>query len=365
MMGTFHADGKSELDETYRIVALGLKEGVERETALSQLAALFKTGADKVAPMLTGERVSIKKGLDAQAAARYQQALDRAGLRTALMPEQAAAPAPAAPAPSHFASDPGRITLSEARLFKLTPELDNPNEALETRRALIGSTAEHLREGDARAAVVIDAAKGIVAAYTDEMDCAVLLRFDRAFAINERWQDGTRLLTVNRYGFKQDGMAPDLQVAPGAVTEFGNVIPLIADLLTEDRQALDAAKARIGEAEWLRAQALGQALWRKGVTPREGRPLWSGKPVAATPALVAAEMAAMMAMEQPADEIGLESALKAIGGGLVSLFFLVGFARSLVGKPVGQMYFFSCFVIVAMAGTFVYCARRVARWMSQ
>jgi hypothetical protein len=270
---------------------------------------------------------------------------------------------PAAPAQTHFASDPGNITLSEARLFKLTPELNDPKEPLETRRKLIDRTAEHLGQGDARAAVVIDAAKGIVAAYTDEMDCVVLLRFERHFAVNERWQDGTRLLTVNRYGFKRDGVAPDLQPAPGAVTEFGNFTPLIADLLTEDRQALDVAKARIGEAEWLRAQALGQALWRKGATPREGRPLWSGDPVMASAAPM--QIVVEIGEEEAADKIGFESALKAIGGALVSLFFLIGFARAMVGKPADGTFFFALFVIVAMAGTFIYCARRIAKWMSQ
>jgi hypothetical protein len=269
-------------------------------------------------------------------------------------------PAPGAAASSHFASDPGNIILSEARLFKLRPELHDPQEDLNVRRTLVDSIAAHLRSGDARAAVVIDAAKGIVAAYTDEMDCVALLRFERPFVINERWKNGTRLLTVNRYAPKEYGMAPDLTPAPGMVTEFGNFMPLIADLLTNERQALDIGKARISEAEWKRTLELGQALWRAGrVAPRDGTPLRSDKPAPVCGAQRQAEPDATQ------EKLGLESAAKALGGALVSFFFLWHVCKVMIGIPIDKNFFLGCFAVLALFGLGVFSSMRLVRWARQ
>ncbi len=59
-----------------------LKDGVSREQATANLAALFKTSEQKAAALVDGRPHRIKRGLRAEAAKRYLAALQRAGFET-------------------------------------------------------------------------------------------------------------------------------------------------------------------------------------------------------------------------------------------------------------------------------------------
>ncbi len=223
---------------------------------------------------------------DAEQLARLRQAAAANPLK------RAAAPPPAGPA-SH-AGNPGGLTLSPAKLRALQPQLfavDPPDQA-DRRRQWIQLIEEQLTGGDARAAVVIDAGQGLVAAYADELDAVVLLKFDPRIADANDWKAGTRLLTVNTYKPRAEGLARDLVPGPKDSGLWGNVRPMIADLLTDDRTHLAAAKAAIGEDEWTRTLQLGRGAHAgKASQPRDGRPLGC-----ATPA--APETTAAMALRQ-------------------------------------------------------------------
>jgi hypothetical protein len=186
------------------------------------------------------------------------------------------------PAPAATASDPGEISLSHARLRELQPELFMPEHWKNNpadRTGWIERIAEQLQSGDSRAAVVIDAGEGIVAAYADELDCVALLRFDPHTARSRGWQTGTRLLTVNMYSPKEHGVATDLAMGPRQLGTFGNFRPLIADLLTDDLARVNERKAEVPDDEWARAHQMGRQLYAENVVkPRDGRPLRCGSP---------------------------------------------------------------------------------------
>jgi len=186
------------------------------------------------------------------------------------------------PAAYSLASNPALVTLSDARLRRLQPQLFDvtqwPREADRIDR--VDGIRGALARGDAHAAVVIDAAAGVVASYTDELDCVVMLKFDPALFDEHGWQDGTRLLSANTYSSRQKGVAPDLLPGPGDSGRWGNVRPLIADLLTDDRAGLAARKQSIDEAEWTRALDLGRRMHADRGIARDGRPLTAGRPVA-------------------------------------------------------------------------------------
>jgi hypothetical protein len=185
--------------------------------------------------------------------------------------------------PDTKASNPGAMTLSLVKLRALQPQLFSearPQEA-GNRSQWLQLIAEQLQGGDSRAAVVIDADEGVVAAYTDELDCIVLLKFDARIASANAWRAGMRLLAVNAYSPKTQGIARDLELGPKQMGNWGNFRPLIADLLTDDRTRLAAAKEAIAEDEWSRAQRMGQKAYSgKTVKPRDGRPLTCGTPAA-------------------------------------------------------------------------------------
>lgn len=242
---------------------------------------------------------------------------------------------------------PGELTLSIRKLIAIEPQLNDKQRWRgkgDMRKEIIESFARQLRTGDARAAVVLDPEAGIVAAYTDELDCVVLLRFDAALIAPLGWKEGTRLLTINGYTGKEDGLAPDLAPAPGCSSEFGNVRPLIGELLSDDTNALDLAKARIRESEWERAAQLGRQLYREGtVAPRDGAPLrctWPGKPRER----VGAPADGAAGARADTVRVGVAAA-----GALMSFLMVWLASRSLGGMARGPVFAAACAGIVVLS----------------
>lgn len=186
------------------------------------------------------------------------------------------------------ASDPGRLMLSEGKLRRLQPELfagepgllgrvlgRRPNPGLQEFREWL---SEHLQLGDSRAAVVVSVAPLVVAAYTDELDCVALLGLPDGLVPEYRLQVGSRLLTVNMYQQAGEARPGDLVPGPKDTGRFCNYTPLIADFLATDATRVDRRKQTIGEDEWAKAAEMGHELLRRGVRPRDGRPLGCGRP---------------------------------------------------------------------------------------
>ena len=256
---------------TFRVVTRGLQPGYSAALAADLMVALFKCSREKVVPLLGEQPVTVKKKLTSDAAAKYAQALARCGCVCAIEEE---------PAPPLMLSDE-RLHRIQPTLFDLsrwTSALDRDNWLEAIRGALA--------RGAGRAAVVVDAANSVVAAYTNELDCVVLLQFPDSFGLVHGWQNGTRLLAMTSYRSRDQGVAPDLQPGPGDTGRWGNAWPLVADLLTDDHAGLAARKRAIEGAEWDRAWALGRSVLAGGGIPRDGRPLGSRQPAplpAATP----------------------------------------------------------------------------------
>lgn len=88
-------------ENTFAVVFTGqLVEGAAAEQVKANFARLFKVEMEKVAPMFTGKPVTIKRGVDAATARKYQQALLQAGAVCNVVDQAAPAPAPATPAVS-------------------------------------------------------------------------------------------------------------------------------------------------------------------------------------------------------------------------------------------------------------------------
>lgn len=162
-----------------------------------------------------------------------------------------------------FASDPGSIVLSLSMLRELQPEQSawTPDEEI----------AEHLMLGDSRSAVVVSVDPLVVAAYTDELCCVALLEFPAWLVARHDLEVGSRLLTVNTYRWAGEAAA-DLLPGPDDTGSFVDFFPIIADFLSEDVERLVQRKREIDEAEWARAEQLGQVALRQGQPHRDGQP---------------------------------------------------------------------------------------------
>lgn len=112
-----------------------LAEGVSRDTAIRQLAALFRSPPEAMAALLTDKPQLLKRGLDKETAFRYRDALQKAGVLVAFRAQTAGAQpaaaraadpaptqAPADPAPAARAAAEGGIGLAPAGGELLRPE---------------------------------------------------------------------------------------------------------------------------------------------------------------------------------------------------------------------------------------------------
>jgi len=186
-----------------------------------------------------------------------------------------------------YASDPGEVSLSLAKLERLAPELCTVDRGLKQLWKRVRgedpmteedvqwwrtNLSEHLAGGDSRAAVVVSVAPLVVAAYTDELDCVILLRFPSDYAGAYELRVGSRLLTVNRYAYLEDGMAPDAYHGPLSFKRYGDFTPYVAEFYSDDLERIARRKAEILEPEWARCELMGKLLLSRGQPPRGGKP---------------------------------------------------------------------------------------------
>lgn len=250
---------------TFRVVTQGLLPGYSEALASGLVAALFKCSEAQVAALVGDKPVTAKKGVTYEAAEKYAQALARCGCASVIEEE----PVKVAP-----------LTLSHERLLRLQPKLFDIARwaSLDDRDSWREAIRDTLARGDCRAAVVVDAANSVVAAYSSELDCVVLLQFAPGLGLVHGWQNGTRLLSANAYFPRDQGLAPDVRPGPGDTGRWGNLWPLLADLLTDDHAALAARKRLIDNTEWDRAGHLGRGALADAIAARDGRPLGSRHP---------------------------------------------------------------------------------------
>lgn len=176
-----------------------------------------------------------------------------------------------------LASDPGGVTIDPHRLKALAPSLFGAGSLLPSRAVARRTLSAHLWNGDSRAAVVLSVEPLLVAAYSDDFDAVVVLRFDPR-PVDVPLQVGSRLLTINTY-FSGGTTASDIVRGPRASQTWSNFHPVIADFVAAERGRVEGRKATISEPEWQRTWLLGQQ--HLGTRPgrfRDGAPHLSKKP---------------------------------------------------------------------------------------
>jgi len=177
-------------------------------------------------------------------------------------------------------SNPGRLPLSR-RLYRRLRGFGGLFWTILLRlfgKNVFKITEESIRFGDARAALVVSTSPLVVAAYTDELDCVVMLRFPDHLLRDHDLRAGTRLVAVFTYS-QEEEMAPDLDPGPANTGNWSNAAPLIGEFLSEDRERLAELHAAIGEEEWERCRTLAEDYRKRhGGRAREGSLLFSGSP---------------------------------------------------------------------------------------
>jgi hypothetical protein len=142
--------------------------------------------------------------------------------------------------PRAGASDPGGLGCSEEKLAEIAPEffagasgfIRRLKERLGLEADLRRQITGHLRDGDSRAAVVVQTGPLLVAAYSDETDGVAILGFPDGFAERYGLREGARLLTINTY-YRFDEPAADLIFGPEASGHWNGFYPIVAEFVSE------------------------------------------------------------------------------------------------------------------------------------
>ncbi len=183
-------------------------------------------------------------------------------------------------------SNSGHFQWSQEKLRELRPELFGVSGFFYSVFVLLRQQfndrqfiKECLDGGDCRAAVVMTVSPLMVAAYSDELDAVVLLKFPVDFVPKYNLAVGTRLLTINNYAAGSG--ARDIYPGPKNTRQWDNMIPTIADFASDDAAQINQLKHKILPAEWQRCYAMGQQYLqlRPGIY-RDGRPFFAGMPLA-------------------------------------------------------------------------------------
>jgi hypothetical protein len=149
-------------ENTFAVVFTGqLVEGAAAEQVKANFARLFKVEMEKVAPMFTGKPVTIKRGVDAATARKYQQALQQAGAVCNVVDQAAPAPVPATPAvsaaPPPAASPAAGLNATLAEPGVLLKEPEPVEEArIDVSHLSMGAVGETLVEPETVAEFEVD-----------------------------------------------------------------------------------------------------------------------------------------------------------------------------------------------------------------
>lgn len=166
------------------------------------------------------------------------------------------------------AGNPARLRVSPARLRRWRPDLfgvrrlrwmlirwyfGDSHPRFSPKRFI----EEQLWHGDARAAVVVSVDPLRVAAYSDEIDCVAMLALPARVQAEMNLAPGARLITVNTHRAGWSPHRSDLIPGMYQTGRYTGFYPILADLVTDDRERLDALRQSIPESEWRRAEQLG------------------------------------------------------------------------------------------------------------
>lgn len=164
------------------------------------------------------------------------------------------------------ASDPGHCELSIPRLLRVEPALRGWR-GFYWKFFHVGMDYEkqldrHLYLGDSRPACVMSLEPLLVAAYSDDLDCVVMLKYPSFLIEEHQLKVGSHLLTINSY-FEGKRVARDLTPGPNQHGPWTNFYPMIAEFFSDDGARIAERKAEITEEEWDRCQALGELYLEK------------------------------------------------------------------------------------------------------
>ncbi len=185
---------------------------------------------------------------------------------------------------STFATDSLSIELDLKKLDFLFPEIFTPFQKLKYRLRRLGMTSyieqisEHIKFGDSQGAIVVSTEPLLIAAYNEDIDCIVMLKFEPKIQKRYNFKVKDYLICVNTFG-RTDELQSDLIAGKGNSGVWTLVHPIIADLVSSSEKKIESRKKEIGQEgyDYIWRLANEYLTLKQGVY-RNGKPFLSGEP---------------------------------------------------------------------------------------
>ncbi len=139
----------------------------------------------------------------------------------------------------------------------------------------IEAIAQKLWAFEPEPAVVLSEDPFVVGAYSAEIDGTILLHFpqqcQKQGPKGRAWLIGDRMISCNGYDGMEDPSG-DIALGPRSGGGWNECWPVVADLLTDDLDLLEARKRLIPGELWSRCKEQGSLRLARGDRARDGRP---------------------------------------------------------------------------------------------
>jgi hypothetical protein len=181
--------------------------------------------------------------------------------------------------------NPLPFQLSTAKLKAFVPELTGFSGCIHQLFVRLGKQQDDLgniraclSSGEPAPAIVLSVAPLRVAVRATALDCATVLDFPTELVPIHGLRPGSRLLSVNNYvyaGFSDTELTP----GPKRNPRWTHVLPVVADFLCDETDAIQRYKALISDAEWHALFHAGQRIMAEsmGARYKDGRPHLAGQ----------------------------------------------------------------------------------------
>ena len=126
----------------------------------------------------------------------------------------------------------------------------------------IDYVARALCYGDTQPALVVSVSPLTIAAYSDEMDGVLMLRFPDEFVDKFNLYPGMRLTTSNVY-FRGEGFPADIMIGEDFCHQYTDFLPIVQLFLGKNNEKIKAKAELFGEDIWSRVEEKAAQYTRK------------------------------------------------------------------------------------------------------
>ena len=159
---------------------------------------------------------------------------------------------------STHADNPGNVKFSYKKYYSFRNRINTKFSGRFYSDMQIENIMKVLLYGDTQPALVMSTEPLLVAAYSDEMDAVVMLRFPSEFVEKYQLTAGTRLTTSNWYFGGDQPIASDIFCGEGYLRRWVDFMPVVQLFIGKKDDKIRAKAALFGEDVWTKVTEMAE-----------------------------------------------------------------------------------------------------------